>query len=297
MPYTRRGFLKTTLASTAACGLAPLVSANGNVPSWLSFIDTHVYLGHWLHRRLSSEEPAKLLAQLRRNKVTQAWVGSFDGLFHKDIAAVNVRLAEACSQIGDGAFVPFGTINPMLPDWEDDIRRCHEVNRMPGIRLHPNYHGYTLADPLFSEVLKHASARGLVVQLVAWLDDERHQRLTPPVPQVDLKPLAEKVPAVRGLRLVVTNGYHTAENAAFRSLLSLKEIYFDFARASNSADVRQLGDLAGIRRVVFGSSEPLHRFESAWSKIERLDLSIDDQVTIANRNAHRLVPRARMNEQ
>jgi uncharacterized protein len=297
MHYTRRRFLKATLASTATCGLAPYAAASENVPSWLSFVDTHVYVGHWPHRRLVNEDPKELLARLRKTNVTQAWIGSFDGLFHKDIAAVNARLAETCSHTGDDAFIPFGTINPMLPDWEEDVRRCHEIHKMLGIRLHPNYHGYTLADAVFGEVLKQASNRGLIVQLVASLDDVRHHWLSPPAEKVDVRPLAEKVAPHRNLRLVVTNGYRMAEDAAFRSLVPLSQVYFDFARANSSADVRQLGDSVGVRRVVFGSGEPLHPFESAWSKALKQDFSSDDQLTIANRNAHRLISEARANKQ
>src|SRR4029079_15211838 len=97
MKTTRRQFLKSSLASAsiAACGLTNRSRAK-SASSSNPITDTQVYLGHWPHRSLPNNTPATLLAALRRNNITQAWVGSFDALFHKDIATVNERLADIC---------------------------------------------------------------------------------------------------------------------------------------------------------------------------------------------------------
>src|SRR5207237_2062570 len=96
----------------------------------LRLIDTNVYLSRWPFRRLRGDETPELVAMLRSRGITQAWAGSFDALLHKDIAGVNARLAEDCARRGEGLLLPFGAVHLSLPDWEEDLSRCHEVHRM-----------------------------------------------------------------------------------------------------------------------------------------------------------------------
>src|SRR5205814_7389946 len=109
------------------------------------------------------------------------------------LADVNEQLAAACRASDAKLLVPFGSINPQLPDWQDDLRRCHEVHKMPGIRLHPNYHGYTLDAPVVADPLHAADERGLLVQIALSMEDERTQSQLARVPHVDATPLVELV--------------------------------------------------------------------------------------------------------
>jgi predicted TIM-barrel fold metal-dependent hydrolase len=251
-------------------------------------IDTNVYLSRWPFRRLAGDETPQLVSKLRSQGVSQAWAGSFDGVFHRDMAAVNLRLAEECRQHGDGLLLPFGSINPTLPDWEDDIRRCHESFHMPGIRLHPNYHGYKLDDPRFSRVLELATARGLIVQLVAWLESQKHFLLSPSATQVGLKPLADKA-ALPKLKMLVIGSDWRSDAETIRRLSQQKQIYFDCTRAQSSADIRRLVEMATSARVVFGSGTPLHDIEASVARLREAKLSDNDWKSVALKSAGRLL--------
>jgi predicted TIM-barrel fold metal-dependent hydrolase len=288
MRLSRRRFLKTTFATTAACGLPQIGVANSDAAA-NQIVDTHVYLGHWPHQRLTSEDPAQLIDDLRRNNIAQAWLSSFDGLFHKDIAAVNQRLADVCSRPSNEALVPFGCVNPMLPDWEEDVRRCHEVFHTPGIRLHPNYHGYTLDHPRFNRLLELSADRGLIVQLVAGLDDQKHFLLSPPSMQVDLSPLPEKIAAHKKLRLVLANGYRSTSETSFRALAKSSRVCFDAGRITEPKDIVAITSMVATNRVVFGSGTPLNSIEHGLSKLAELKLSSADRRAIASENANALI--------
>ena len=251
-------------------------------------VDTNVSLGLWPFRRLPGDTPADLVARLKKRCVVQGWAGSFDGVFHRDFSSANARLARACEATG-GFLLPFGSVNPKAPGWREDLRRCHEVHRMPGIRLHANYHGYTLADPLFAELLRAARERKLLVQLVLSLEDERTQHPLMMVAPVDPAPLRALIQAAPGLRLVVLNRVRNPAGEALAQLSSAGEVYFDFAMTEGVGCVADLMASVSPERVVFGSHAPFQYFESTLLKVKESGITGAQEAAILGGNAKRLL--------
>ena len=236
-------------------------------------VDTNVYLSRWPFRRLYGDEPGQLVAKLIENNVSQAWAGSFDAILHEDLSAANARLAEDCRTRGEGRLLPFGSVNPALPDWREDFRRCHEEHKMRGIRLHPNYHGYTLADPRFGELAALAARLGMVVQVVLSMEDERTQHPLVRVPEVDTGPLLRVVRKTPGLRLVILNRMREPSGKLLGRLSYTGEVYFDFARLEGVGGINRLLEAVPEDRLLFGSYFPFFYFESALGKIKEAGLT------------------------
>jgi uncharacterized protein len=277
---SRRDFLRATtvLAAATAGGWVPEAEAapeRGTSPSpgRGPLVDTNVTLSHWPERRVPFDETKALVAKLRSQGVSEAWAGSFDALLHKDTASVNARLAADCRKEGRGLLVPFGSVNPSLPDWEDDLRRCHQEHHMPGIRLYPNYHQYLLGDQKFAKLLNLAAERKLIVQLVITLEDERTQHPLMQVPHVDVKPLPALLQSRPGLRVVLLNWWRAVKGDQVSKLASGGQVFFDIATVEGVGGVANLLKQVPPQRVVFGSFAPLFYFESALLKLQESPLT------------------------
>lgn len=253
-------------------------------------VDVNVNLSRWPFRRLPCDQLPKLLDKLQEMNVAQAWVGSFDGLLHKDIGGVNARLAEQCGKHPEGLLVPFGSVNPTLPDWPEDLRRCHEDYHMPGIRLHPNYHGYRLDNPVFAELLRLAELRGLIVQLAVRMEDVRTQHPLMRVPDVDTKPLPDLLAAQPNLRLVILNALRSVHGTALRRLTDAGNVYFEIAMLEGVGGISKLLRSVPPGRVLFGSHFPFFHLEAAVLKLRESDLADSHTEAISRKNAGQLLP-------
>ncbi|MFH1920564.1 MAG: amidohydrolase family protein [Planctomycetota bacterium] len=252
-------------------------------------VDVNVSLSRWPFRKLPCDETPKLIDRLKTGGVTQAWVGSFDGLLHRDIGGVNARLADECNTVGGGLFVPFGSVNPKLPDWREDVRRVAEDYRMPGIRLHPGYHGYSLDDPVFAELLTLADERKLIVELALRMEDPRTHHPLMPVPDVAPGPLADLVAARPGLRLVLLNALQTVRGPALNRLIEAGNVCFEIATLEGVGGILNLLASVPAERVLFGSHFPLFNLESALLKLRESELSSSQTEAVTHENAERLL--------
>jgi len=251
--------------------------------------DVNVNLSRWPFRRLMGDEPERLMAGLREHNVTRAWAGTFDGILHKDISSANMRLANECRRYGAGILIPFGSVNPKLPDWEEDLRRCHEDWQMPGIRLHPNYHGYGLGDSVFSELLHLAAARRLLVQLATCMEDERTQHPLMRVPPVDLSPLPQLLRREPDARLIILNSDPLRDFGHSEEILSAGGVYFDISMVEGVGGVARLARNISVERVLFGSHYPLFYFESALLKVREAGFTDAESQALLGGNARRLL--------
>lgn len=305
MPLDRREFLRSTLLTAATRGGVPSTAPAATAPSTdaeavVALIDTNVHLFAWPFRRLKYDRTSALAAKLRRHGVTQAWAGSFEGLFSKDLAGVNERLVEECRREGEGLFVPIGSVNPLWPDWEEDLRRCHEVHRMRAIRVHPGYQGYSLEHPEFARLLEKATARGLLVQVALELEDARvHHpsfRFTP----TPATPLVSLLPRIPAARVQLLGSWQWMRVAASRALQDLPNVLHDVSNLEAVGAVGRVLDgthwsLPGrvpVERLMFGSHAPYFPVEAALFRLFESPLTRPQLEAIMAANARRALARA-----
>lgn len=252
-------------------------------------IDVNVSLFRYPSRRVPKDNAQELVAFLQSKNVKQAWAGSFEGVLHRDVAGVNERLAAACREQGEGILLPFGTVDPQLPDWQEDLRRCHEVHQMPGIRLYPNYHGYSLDDPKFAELIAIAGERKLIVQIAVRLEDPRTQHRLLSVPDVDLqklKPIATQQPQVR---IVLLNALMSCSADLQAALTQSGRVYFEMATLEGVGGVTRLLKPVPADRILFGSHAPFFVWESAELKLKESVLPMPVLQRIREQNAVELL--------
>jgi len=298
----RRSFVKASLIPAAlpiaiALGRRSAQSAEAQPGAAPEIVDTNIHLFEWPFRKLKYARTEALIAKLRKHRITKAWAGSFEAVLNKQLDTSNRRLAEECRERGGGMLVPIGSVNPAWSDWEEDLRRCHEQYRMPGVRLYPAYHGYTLDHPEFVRMLSEAAKRGMVVQIAMRMEDERVHHVATDVKTVNASPLVDvlkKVPEAK-VQLINSAGPLLGNNVP--SLVRETQVTFDIAATEGNGGVGKLIEgknpsyrgAIPVDRLAFGSHAPFFPCESALMKLFESPLSLEQLEKLMNGNARRLI--------
>lgn len=240
-----------------------------------AIIDTNIHLFDFPFRNFKYRHTRSIIQKLKHHHIEQAWAGSFEALFHKNIDHVNSKLAKECQSYGDGMLLPFGTVNPIYIDWEEDLRRCHEEYQMPGIRLYPGYHGYTLESEQISKLIRQAAQRGIFIQIVIDIQDERLQHPLAGVPAVDITPLRDTLKTLPEAKVQVINPFRHVRREKLRMLIDDTNVLFDISNLDGTAALDLIisgnhwyepGSKISADRLLFGSHMPFFPLENALFK-------------------------------
>lgn len=273
----RRELLQTAIVAGAGLAVAKVSSASSAEEAKFKIIDSNVSLFRWPFRRLPLDNTELLLKKMQALGISTAFAGSFEGILQRDTSAVNERLAAECGNFSE--LIPVGSLNPNLPGWEDDWKRCLNDHGMRGIRLHPNYHGYELTNPRFLKLLKLAESSGVFVQIVAVFEDIRTQPETLRVPDVDLSPLVKNAIG----RIQILNWRPRGE--LFEQLAAIPQIHFDISRTDQTDGVATMLETVPENRVMFGTHAPFLIPEASLIRVHESTLSENSLHSILEANA------------
>ena len=295
-PLPRRTFLATSLAGTAVASLSSEPTLALESKPAPEIIDTNINLFDWPFRRLKYRDTKTLVTKLKKHRVTQAWAGSFEALLAKDINGVNERLAAECKQ-HRSFLIPFGTVNLAWPDWQEDLRRCHEIHKMPGIRIYPGYQPFDLGHPDIAALLKITAERNLILQIVFGMEDPRVHHPIINVPQITLRPLLKNLQSTPNAKIQLLHFPNTTEANELAQFTKYPNTYLEISRLEgDGAIARMLGSIDGLpsaraplARVLFGSHAPFFPIETALLKLIESPLDHTQIESITNRNAHHLL--------
>jgi len=171
---------------------------------------------------------------------------------------------------------------------------------MPGIRLYPSYHNYTLQKPEVARLLQLAQQRGLIVQLAVRMEDPRVHLPVTRTPAVDVAELPELLAALPNIKVQLLNAFNGTEplrGLVGRRLIEQTQLTIDCSHVEGQGGLGKLitGDRDSgrpplpVERIVFGSHAPYFPCESAVFKLFESPLSRPELEKVMRGNAERFL--------
>lgn len=250
-------------------------------------IDVDVHLGHYPFRRLRNHAPETMLSLMDRSGISRAVVSFLPSLFYKDAHSGNEEFAEALQGRTD-RLTGLATLDPTYAGWERDLEECVDRFELKGLRLAPNYHGYSLSDPAGRAILRAAVRHNLPVAISQRLEDRRQRHLWDAAPDLRFSEVAEAAREHPDLRLLLLN-WSALSGSAIRQAGLRGRCLIDFARLSvvPQNTIPRLVDSLGVEAIAFGSHIPFNYPGPSLVKLAILELSAEEKEKIAWRNAAR----------
>lgn len=249
--------------------------------------DADTWIGHWPFQALPRKSAPELVELMDRHGIDRALVGNLNGLLYKDAHEANHELDRDIASLRD-RLVPCAVINPAYFGWQRDLRQCREQFGMPVVRMLPDYHGYTLADPCAGELVAEAHALGMCVALFWRIIDPRGRHWLDPGREASFPAVAEFIRRFPDARFLLLN---------FRGVLpgpidDPPQRLYDIPLFVGHNGLRPGREFRNhpATTFAFGTTMPLRSGAAAVLTLEKAGLDTETLEAIQWRNLARLVP-------
>lgn len=249
-------------------------------------IDVNTYIGHWPFRQLRHNTADALVRRMDERGIDMAVVASIDGILYKNVHPANESLSAQVQPFRD-RLIPFATLNPTYPGWQEDLRRCAEDLRLSGLRLYPHYHGYRLGDPEALTLIDAATALGWAIQVPMRVVDRRQRHkwdLAEDLAADEIYAALAQCPGAcwMWLNSLGLDGARLPAEGPF--LVEISRMTAVLQR-----NIQALIETAGTEHLAFGTGMPFKVPEPALLKLEVLDAPPYMRERIAWRNASEML--------
>lgn len=189
------------------------------------------------------------------------------------------------ARINGENIISFGSVFPDSEDWSEELDRIKELG-LKGVKLHPDYQGFSVDDEKMVPIYKKISELGLITVFHAGYDYgfPPPYGATPEKMELALKHFDSPVIAAHW------GGLDCGEGVLKR--LCGKDIYFDtsFGFANMPKYYAQkIIETHSPDKILFGTDCPWHTAKMELTLLHTLDLSDGDMEKITHLNAEKLL--------
>ena len=260
-------------------------------------IDMNALIGRWPFQPLGYEGPDDLLTLMDRAGIDKAVITSLNSVFYYDAGIGNHEVGAACLAHPD-RFIPFAILNPNLPRWREHLKECAESYGVKGIKLHPDFHKYSLVpdhhSPAPSEVMAEARCLGLPVYIQTSLFDMRHHPGYCFNWEVPVEQLAQALEAYPDNTFVIGGGRWFGGVVNDLVKRSERAGYSNFSIAVDGLGgpydgVGGLVERIGAQRLLLSTRSPVLYAEAAIDMVQQSFICEEDKAKVLGGNAANLL--------